>query len=76
MFRVTPGPVLGKLCVLKNHLALTLVLILAVLHQDFFFADDPTLVFGFLPIGLAYHALFCVAVSAVWLAVIRYEWPS
>lgn len=69
-------PALGKLSVLKRHLALVLVLILAVLHQDFFFAADPTLLFGFLPVGLAYHSLFCAAVSAMWLVVIRYAWPT
>ncbi len=33
------------------------ILVLGLLHQDFWFWDDPTLIFGFLPVGLAYHAL-------------------
>jgi hypothetical protein len=32
-----------------------------LLHQDFWLWDDPTVLLGFLPIGLAYHALHCVA---------------
>ncbi len=60
---------------MNRKLALPLVLLLAVAHQDFFFADDATLVFGFLPVGLAYHALYCVAVSLLWVIVIRYAWP-
>ena len=34
------------------------VLVLALLHQDFWLWDDATLVAGFLPIGLAYHAAY------------------
>jgi hypothetical protein len=37
------------------------VLALVVLHHDFWWWDDPTLVFGFLPIGLAYHVGFSIA---------------
>lgn len=61
---------------MRNRLTLALIIILVVLHQDFFFADDATLLFGFLPIGLAYHSLYCVAVSVMWLVVIRFEWPT
>jgi len=53
-----------------------MIAVLVILHQDFFFADDATLVFGFLPVGLAYHSLYCVAVSVMWLVVIRFAWPA
>ena len=45
--------------------------LLYVLHQDFWFwRDARPLVFGFLPIGLFYHAAFTVASSLVlWLLV-------
>ena len=40
-----------------------LVVVLALLHQDFWFWDDPTLVFDFMPVGLFYHALYSIAAS-------------
>ena len=41
---------------------LTYILIgaLFVLHQDFWLWDSHTLVLGFLPSGLAYHAVFSI----------------
>ena len=53
-----------------------LALVLFVLHQDFWYWDDRTLVFGFLPIGLAYHILFSVAAAAVWALAVKFAWPE
>lgn len=53
-----------------------LVAVLAVLHYDFWYWDDRTLVFGFLPIGLAYHALISILAGVVWFLAIRFAWPS
>ena len=57
--------------------AVALVAALYALHQDiWFWRDARPLVFGFLPIGLAYHAAYTVAISlALWLLV-RLLWPS
>ena len=41
-----------------------LVGLLVVLHQDLWNWHDDTLVFGFLPMGLFYHACISVAASA------------
>ena len=50
---------------------------LYVLHQDFWFWRTATpLVFGFFPIGLAYHGAYCLAASALMWALTRYAWPS
>ena len=38
--------------------------------------DDPTLVFGVLPAGLAYHVFYSIAAAAVWALAVRYAWPS
>ena len=48
-----------------------------VLHQDFWFwrAARP-LVFGFLPIGLFYHAAYTVAISGLMAYLVRRHWPS
>lgn len=53
-----------------------LVLLLVVLHQDFWYWDDATLVFGFLPIGLLYHALLSIAAAFTWWLATRYAWPA
>ena len=53
-----------------------LVAALAVLHWDFWFWSDRTLLFGFLPIGLAYHAAFSLAAMTVWALAVRYAWPA
>lgn len=57
-------------------LALGLVAALVVLHHDFWFWDDPTLVAGVMPVGLAWHVGFSVAGSGVWWLVTRYAWPG
>ena len=53
-----------------------LAVLLAVLHQDFWFWTDTTLVAGFMPIGLLYHALYSVAAALLWLAAIKWAWPT
>lgn len=56
-------------------LALGLV-VLYFLHQDTWFWDVARpLVFGFLPIGLFYHAVYTVAICLMMLLLIRYAWP-
>ncbi len=52
------------------------VIVLLVLHQDFWYWDDRTLVLGFMPIGLAYHMVFSIAAALVWLAAVKFAWPS
>ena len=34
------------------------------------------MVFGFLPIGLFYHACYTVAVSALMGLLVKYAWPA
>lgn len=52
-----------------------LVLMLLVLHQDNWFWEDDRLVFGFLPIGLFYHACISLAAALVWFIATRIAWP-
>ena len=54
----------------------SLVLILAVLHQDCWLWDDTTLLFGFLPIGLGYHVAYSVLAALLGVAAIRFAWPK
>jgi hypothetical protein len=50
--------------------------VLFIAHQDFWLWDDRSLVFGFLPIGLAYHALYSLAAAGLWALAIKFAWPS
>ncbi len=52
------------------------LVLLAILHQDFWWWHDSTLVFGFMPVGLAYHALYSVVAGLAWYLVLTYAWPS
>ena len=49
---------------------------LFVLHQDVWNWDSQTLVFGFIPMSLAYHAGFSLAAVTLWALAIKYAWPS
>ena len=52
------------------------ILLLTVLHQDFWLWENATLMFGFLPAGLAYHAFYSIAIACFWVLIIRYAWPA
>ena len=52
-----------------------LVLLLLIIHQDNWFWDDNTLVFGFMPIGLLYHAGISVAAATTWYLATLFAWP-
>ncbi len=47
-----------------------------MLHQDFWLWNDRTLLLGFLPVGLAYHAGYSIAAAALWALAVIFAWPS
>ena len=48
-----------------------------LLHQDFWLWNSARpIVFGVLPIGLAYHVLYSIVVAAVMWLLVRYAWPA
>ena len=51
------------------------VLVLVVLHQDVWNWENKTLVFGFIPIGLFYHACISIGATIVWFCAIKFAWP-
>ena len=53
-----------------------LVILLLVAHQDHWFWYDLTLVFGFMPIGLFYHACLSLATGLVWYLACVFSWPE
>ena len=62
---------------MKRALLVLAVAVLYVLHQDNWYWKAPRpLVFGFLPVGLAYHAAFSIAAAGVLWLLVRYAWPQ
>jgi hypothetical protein len=59
----------------KPALIVGFFLILFILHQDFWWKDDPTLVFGVLPVSLAYHVVWTLLVALGWFLVGKFCWP-
>lgn len=58
-------------------LLVVVVVALYILHQDFWnWRTAHPLVFGFIPIGLFYHACFSVAASLVMWLLVKHAWPS
>lgn len=52
-----------------------LLLVLVALHHDFWFWNNPDLVGGWLPIGLAWHLGLSVAAVVFWSIVVLVAWP-
>lgn len=59
-----------------KYLIWGLVALLIVLHQDNWFWEDDTLVFGFMPVGLFYHACISLAAGFTWWLATKYAWPE
>ena len=50
--------------------------VLYALHQDvWFWRTARPLLFGFLPVGLAYHGAYCVAAAMLMWTLTRVAWP-
>jgi len=62
----------------STKLLLTLiVLVVYALHQDFWnWTRAEPLVFGFVPIGLAYHAGYSVLAAVLMWVLVKYAWPK
>lgn len=59
-----------------RNIALTaLVAVVFVLHQDIWNWTNKTLLMGFLPIGLAYHAGYAVLCVVTMAILVRFAWP-
>ena len=63
---------------MPRHLLLAAAIVaLYALHQDtWFWSSARPLVFGFLPIGLAYHAGYCVAAALLMWGLTALAWPA
>ena len=62
---------------LKPVLLTLLVFAVYLLHQDFWDWKRATpLIFGFLPVGLAYHAAYSVLAALTMAVLVRFAWPK
>jgi hypothetical protein len=62
---------------LQAALAALITALVYVLHQDFWFwRTARPLVFGFLPIGLFYHATYTAGIAIFMWFMVRRFWPS
>jgi hypothetical protein len=62
---------------MKRALLVVAFIALYVLHQDvWFFRTARPLVFGFVPIGLFYHACFSGAAALFMALLVKYAWPG
>ena len=53
-----------------------LLAVLMIAHHDWWFWDDGRLLLGFLPMGLAYHALISLAAAGLWAWAVYGVWPE
>ena len=61
---------------MKNFLLGLGVVTLYALHQDIWCWDvAQPLVFGFLPVGLFYHAIYSVAIALFMVFLVKVAWP-
>ncbi len=51
------------------------IVVAYLLHNDLWLWDDPGLFLG-VPVGLAYHVGYCLAVAALMALVVRFAWPD
>ena len=62
---------------MKRILLVVAVAVLYILHQDIWFWRTPyPLVFGFVPMGLFYHACFAVASAGLMWLLVSLAWPA
>jgi hypothetical protein len=63
--------------VTKQIVWIVIIAGLYALHQDVWFWRSARPLFaGFLPVGLTYHALYCIAASILMWALANYAWPA
>jgi hypothetical protein len=61
----------------KKYLLCLLVLVVYALHQDFWnWRKTEPLLFGFMPVGLAYHAAYSGVAAALMWVFVKFAWPA
>lgn len=60
----------------KKLLLSLLVFGVFLLHQDFWNWRNGGLVFGILPVGLAYHAAYSIVAACLMAVLVKFAWPA
>ena len=61
---------------MKKFLLFLLIAGVYVLHQDYWNWKNAELVFGCLPIGLAYHIGYSILASIMMAILVKFAWPK
>jgi hypothetical protein len=62
---------------MRHALLTALVAAVYLLHQDlWFWTSARPLVFGVLPVGLAYHVVYSIVAAGLMWVLVRYAWPE
>ena len=62
---------------MRAYILAVLVVVVYLLHQDvWYWFEARPFVFGFMPIGLFYHAAFTLASAVLLLVLVKYAWPG
>ena len=61
----------------RTFLLAWMILVVYLLHQDFWnWKKAEPLLFGFLPVGLAYHAGYSILAAVMMAVLVRFAWPK
>jgi len=52
-----------------------LILILIILHQDYWNWSNASLWFGFLPAQMGYHIVISLLAAGFWWWLVHFDWP-
>jgi Protein of unknown function (DUF3311) len=62
---------------IKRSLVVLVVFAVYLMHQDFWnWTRVEPLLFGFLPVGLWYHAAYSLLASALMWLLVKFAWPK
>ncbi len=61
---------------MKKVALMIIVITMIILHQDNWLWTNKSLVFGFLPVGLAYHLGYSILACLVMALLVIFAWPS
>jgi len=61
---------------MKKFLLFLMIAFVYVIHQDNWNWSKTDVMLGFLPIGLAYHAVYSILAAVMMALLVRFAWPK
>jgi len=61
---------------MKKFLLFLMIAFVYIIHQDNWNWSKTDVVLGFLPIGLAYHAVYSVLAAVMMALLVKFAWPK